>query len=569
MKRAKTRVEIIVAKLSKVAASAAVGLACTLAVEPAAATPYASGISVAGGTVSFLLNEDADSVVVKRTGDTDLTLGALTKGTQSFPLGSATAYSIEVSKSSTPGWTKISDDTSPQNQFFIPRGVAVNRNPASPYFGTVYVSEGTGGATADRPLGTLEGIYALGADGSDIFGMGDDSAFGNVAWDSSSENSPFRIHVAPDDSIYISDWSDSHSGVWRAPADLADSPAWPRVLGSDSDTRNGSGLTSNHGSISSVWVEGTGANTVLYTLDEDWPDANPDIFMLEGRGDILRYDIGTRTEVTDAPIVHVDDNTPAPAGVILNGRMDFVRDEDGSWWVGQFRFDDSASVPSLTRWLDGGTAPVNNYGPVDTNNPQPGELDLDRARSHLDIHNETDKLIVGTYTGFGVYVLDISDPDNVVLTDTIPQTGTVTDVSFDAAGNVYITNRTEEVLSIWSPGGDWIATTNSDGTFSLQQILSGVNADFNGDDLVDGADFLTWQRNFGINDGTALLSDGDADGDGNVLASDLAAWQSQFSTDPTSTATAAAAPEPASLALVACMAAAGGCGMVVRRRRSR
>jgi hypothetical protein len=73
------------------------------------------------------------------------------------------------------------------------------------------------------------------------------------------------------------------------------------------------------------------------------------------------------------------------------------------------------------------------------------------------------------------------------------------------------------------------------------------NADFDGDGFVDGSDFLTWQRGFGIDDGTALPANGDATGDGNVNGADLAIWEAQFGTTPGSIA---AVPEPGSVALM-------------------
>lgn len=53
------------------------------------------------------------------------------------------------------------------------------------------------------------------------------------------------------------------------------------------------------------------------------------------------------------------------------------------------------------------------------------------------------------------------------------------------------------------------------------------NADFDGDGDVDGQDFLTWQRGFGITSG-ALATQGDANSDGAVNAADLEFWQSQY-----------------------------------------
>jgi hypothetical protein len=88
------------------------------------------------------------------------------------------------------------------------------------------------------------------------------------------------------------------------------------------------------------------------------------------------------------------------------------------------------------------------------------------------------------------------------------------------------------------------------------------NADFNGDNIVDGADFLIWQRGFGT--GTNLAT-GDADGNGVVNDLDLGIWKTQFGTDPTPSAAAVGAiPEPTTLALAGLAMAAG---LAASRRR--
>lgn len=81
--------------------------------------------------------------------------------------------------------------------------------------------------------------------------------------------------------------------------------------------------------------------------------------------------------------------------------------------------------------------------------------------------------------------------------------------------------------------------------FLFETAAVAEDGDFNGDNVVDGADFLIWQRGFGPT-GTNLT--GDADGNGVVDGADLAIWKSQFGGAPAVVA-AAAVPEPATLAL--------------------
>lgn len=80
----------------------------------------------------------------------------------------------------------------------------------------------------------------------------------------------------------------------------------------------------------------------------------------------------------------------------------------------------------------------------------------------------------------------------------------------------------------------------------LGQTATPSSADFNNDDVVDGADFLIWQRGFGAV-GTGTPATGDANGDLNVNDADLQAWKNQFGT----AGSIAAVPEPASLVLAA------------------
>ncbi|MBA3483886.1 MAG: hypothetical protein H0T51_18935 [Pirellulales bacterium] len=76
-----------------------------------------------------------------------------------------------------------------------------------------------------------------------------------------------------------------------------------------------------------------------------------------------------------------------------------------------------------------------------------------------------------------------------------------------------------------------------------------TGADFDSDGDVDGADFLTWQRNNGTANGAAT-SNGDADGNGAVNGADLAVWRMQFG-GPGAVGAGAPVPEPAAASLAA------------------
>lgn len=86
------------------------------------------------------------------------------------------------------------------------------------------------------------------------------------------------------------------------------------------------------------------------------------------------------------------------------------------------------------------------------------------------------------------------------------------------------------------------------------------SADFNGDNRVDGADFLVWQRGFSAP--AASHADGDANGDGVVDGNDLLLWKSAMTSGA---AASMAIPEPAAPLLHA--ASCLGSVMLTRRLR--
>jgi hypothetical protein len=93
----------------------------------------------------------------------------------------------------------------------------------------------------------------------------------------------------------------------------------------------------------------------------------------------------------------------------------------------------------------------------------------------------------------------------------------------------------------WDYGLAWRMTT----------AFNEPNADFDGDGVVDGSDFLVWQRNFGtlIN---AANADGDADGDGDVDTDDLNLYKAGAISTPVPPMIAslvAAVPEPSAALL--------------------
>lgn len=206
--------------------------AIALASHSACAHPYASGISNNAGTISFILNESADSVQIAFDDRTSTNnLGGLSAGVQTFALGAHTNYAIIVSKAGVGAPSQISADTNRFLNFYYPRGVAVNRNPKTANFGRIYVAHSTTNTEAiigggSRPMG--QGVYLLNADQSDAVGQGDVALTAGMPLDTAvtALYAPYKISVGPDDQVYVGDGRGRYvggtgAGVWMAAPDFS------------------------------------------------------------------------------------------------------------------------------------------------------------------------------------------------------------------------------------------------------------------------------------------------------------------------------------------------------------
>lgn len=170
------------------------------------AAAYASAVTNISGTVHFILNENANSVIVNFDhGASSINLGALAQGANAFTLGVHTNYSIVVSENGAGVWNQISVDTT-NNSFNGPRGIAVNRNPNDFYFGRVYVINASPGTGSPAPAQTVgKGLYILNADTSDALGRYSTASTGGATFGASTTYGPYRCFVGPDDQVYVAD----------------------------------------------------------------------------------------------------------------------------------------------------------------------------------------------------------------------------------------------------------------------------------------------------------------------------------------------------------------------------
>ena len=143
-----------------------------------------------------------------------------------------------------------------------------------------------------------------------------------------------------------------------------------------------------------------------------------------------------------------------------------------------------------------------------------------------------------SYLGSETQILSIADGStlnnawlNHVITDTVPSGAVEARLAF-----IFI----QPDFELGAIHIDDVSFTNLDLAF---------DADANGDADVDGADFLSWQRGFGLGDGTSVAA-GDFDYDGLVGGVDLAVWQDQYAGGALAAVHVVPEPSTAGIALI-------------------
>lgn len=446
----------------------AIAASALLVAQPSHAVPYASGVTNSAGTVSFILNEDAGNVtVVFDGGASSSDMGALTKGAHSFSLGASTSFNIVVKKNVPQAWTQISTDDN-SVRFFSARGVAVNLNPATPFFGRVYVANAVAGNTSAgaRPVG--DGIYVLSADQSDALGRGDTASTGGLNFTTTPAaqdgNTPWRIEVGQDDNLYISDFSTNLGTIYRT----------------DPDVTTGAQVLSGQGSIgpnvdAAVHTTIGGSPIVKGSLET----GDLTIWAIDGAltgnlNRLMRWDIGAGPlPSTIAPLQAAQ---PSPLlGANANVTTDNDIAPDGKLFVMQNRFTGTeVGVAVLVPGEGGSTTVFNSLIASRELLNDSTAVDLLRTSRALKVSPDGKKLAV-IRDDNQTWIMPITDGiPNLArreLVPTFPATPTLgRDVGWDAAGNLYVLSSGHELLRVWSPGGDTTATTGSDGTFSVESV---------------------------------------------------------------------------------------------------
>ena len=293
----------------------ALALALTTFAPSAQANVYATNIKINGGTtnvsvqpgsslsISYILNEPASAGVNLQvlSGATVIRSISLAGGVAGANRGTNTVvwdgkdnssnnalagnYSVSITAASSgySGWTVTTDDNNDGNYSWEARGIAVDRNANSPYYGRVFVGNSVDNSVNGTSLllGDYVGIQKLNADGS----YPDDGGFsdGGVAW-AGGQVSPWKIRVSDDDKVYVMDFA-GNGDVYRFDPVLSTN-SMLHVLRGDNDFTT---------ELSGMAIIGTGTNTQLWMTDDHQvvPSAGILKFTVTADGTCATNDSGT------------------------------------------------------------------------------------------------------------------------------------------------------------------------------------------------------------------------------------------------------------------------------------
>ncbi len=452
-------------------------------------------------TISYSLNQNATSVVIniKDASGAIIKVINIAGGANGALLGfndvdwdgtldaggsaASGLFSIEIEANDNVGTDSLANiayETVPDSWYWSGSGVAVNRNQASPFFGTTYIAERTGKLGHDNGS-KPRGLYIHDSQGR-YFGQSQASAYasGNnevVEWDSLAgyEGSPWGITVGPDDRTYAFVLSSNGKSIRDGGLAVGDALF---SAGSISTILPFSG-----DAISDAIVVGLGADRVLYTVeqtsertgsDNDSPD--------DGDGfdaaHIMMYAIGESDGDASGTGVEV-----IPTST-LSHPFRIELDSEGFLYVVQTAYDSLAvanNIYALSKWNISGAAPVEVW-----------HIGLNDAPEHADSLTNVHNARATNFNGLAIDEVNgrlwttrknNSSAHNIMaynmstgaLEESFGDGGwSIRDVNVDAAGNVLIISSSYERFRIFSPNGPNSYTTVSPSKIDVTNGVVGV-----------------------------------------------------------------------------------------------
>lgn len=411
---------------------------------------YASGLKAEqqGSTVTayYTLNTQADSLYFMLFGDNiDAAMimkvdeaTALTKGAHALPLTLPTEvpsgvyhWAIKAFSSATTFADALNGDG--MYNFYLPQDVAVDVNCNSPFFGRVYVSESTDGASDGGSAATkaqTRGLYMYNADMT--FVNGDTAALngydGGIGGARNGRAGFKRIAIDNNGLVYVASRDAATQGVWRI------DPANP--------TANAVQVLAASAAVDAIGIVGN------------------DMYTLEGIGLVDGACVGSMKEYSLATIP-----VGAPTGVmgqdtILgfgNSDVDAAYDGRGGWWFTEHRYSVDA-YPCLKHVGQNGVDYiVDNAHNTDLLSNADGGASY---RGVIAINPDGNLLAMGSNKRAVVFSIAYDATSGVPTLTKLCETailgGNIDGVAFDVANNLYVASASSERLYAFP-----IATTDN------------------------------------------------------------------------------------------------------------
>jgi hypothetical protein len=363
---------------------------------------------------------------------------------QGSPVAAGT-YSIAITAASQgyPAWTQTTDDNADGNAVYQGRGIAVDQNTNSPYYGRVFVANaGAGDPMGNNWLGFQVGILKCNADGSyaDEGGL----STGGYPW-AGDTYSPWHVEVSPDDTVYVNDfttngqvlaWDPTFSTNSELPVLRPDN--WPNL-----DVK-----------LSGPALSTEGTNLVLWMADAAFSTTPT------GRG-ILRYVL-----LPDGACATNDTGTTAVAvgGSLTDNPQDIALDAAGAIYTIQSRLDPGDPQNRVFRFPAYANSPITNadwaVGAADDSMAGASGLAVDPTGTYVAVafaglSTQTNGCTQVLYATNGAVVTNLDLGITISgFTDHDDR-----DCAWDAVGNVYYIDNYFGAWRAFSPPGTNQATT--------------------------------------------------------------------------------------------------------------
>lgn len=428
---------------------------------------------VTGGyDISYQLNEDASSVELLIL-DVDsgeelavLPFGSQNKGENTISIldsdlpgdlaeaeGSEISYhwAIRASAPNVTRFTKLSDDSN-LFKYAAPKGIAIDKSPESDYFGRVYITNMTSGASSGR--NTSAGIYILDANQADVTGQGDVPYTGDIAW--TATEGPRKVAIADDGRVFICDATAANAGIYLMKPDTYEiTSIFPGATNTAGKLTVGGIYVG--GQTTAIGVKGLGAETQLYAVDKvasgsTWKKL------------VNVYNIGEATTWTKAP------SYSAAASSYVGNDNSSIAPVSTGYWAGQYRGAGGNTVANPCMFYFS-----NSHNEAVFNTAEPNLLATSSQNGALAVKEDENVVVLSNNGGVSVFQYKMNKEGIPVVTEKFwnslgVSSVTYDDFEFDYAGNLYAVSNSGKFVSVWAmPTDNNVSTTAARSTQLLKK----------------------------------------------------------------------------------------------------